>query len=499
MSILKKLAGETALYGLSSILGRLLTFVFLTPYLTRKFVPDQMGLQIDLYAWAAFLMVIFTYRMETALFRFGSKKENRFDAFRTASGAIFGSTLTLVLILVLLSQPIANFLEYPNHSAYIVCFAFILGFDALAAIPFALLRLQGKAMRFASIKLLNLFIHLGAILFFLEFCPFLAENEILGAQNWYNPDIGIAYIFIANLIASAITFALLLPTYFSERAEKGEEGFNTDLLKEMLVYAAPLVVAGFAGIINEVLDRTLLKMMLTGDLETRMAQVGIYGACYKISIFMNLFTQAFNYAAEPFFFKNQDREDSRKLYAGVAYLFALVGCFAFLGITLFMDIAQYFVGEDYREGLSIVPILLLANLCLGLYYNVAVWFKLSNQTKYGAYIALIGASVTLVLNLILIPMIGYMGSAWATLACYATMVVVAYAWGQKHYPIPYPIRKILSYFALAISLYLLFSAIKPSLGMHSLMGYLLSIFLLGIFAGIVWLSEQKTIAKLIKK
>lgn len=483
---------------MSSILGRLLTFVFMTPYLTRKFARDEFGIQIDLYTWAAFLMILFTYRIETALFKFGHEKKNRFSAFRTASSAIFGSTAVLLLLLLLFSQSIADFLEYPEHSGYVVCFAFILSFDALSAVPFALLRLQGRAKLFAGIKLFNLFIHLGFLLFFLEFCPYLASHRILGADKWYHANIGIAYVFIANLIASVFTFALLLPVYISERAKKEGEGFNAQLLKDMLIYVMPLVIVGVAGVINEVLDRFLLKLLLKGDLATRMTQVGIYGACYKIAIFMNLFTQAFNYAAEPFFFKNEDRKDSKKLYAAVAYLFTLVGCFVFLGISLFMDLLQYFVGGEYREGLGVVPILLLANLCLGLYYNVAIWFKLSDKTKYGAYIALIGAAITIGLNSILIPILGYMGSAWATLVCYASMTFMAYRWGQKHYPIPYPVRKIASYLGLALAIYLVYGSLKPSLGTHSFMSYFASLFLLGIFAVIVWLSEQKIIKRLLK-
>jgi len=360
MSLLKKLASETALYGLSSIIGRLVTFVFLTPYLTRKFLPDEMGVQTDIYAWAAFLMIIFTFRMETAFFRFGSKAENRWAAFRTALGSVGSVAIGLGLLLSLLSQPIASALEYPNHPEYIICFALILGLDAGAAIPFALLRLEGRAKKFAVVKLANLFIHLGSILFFLEIAPDYFPSI-------YSPTVGIGYVFLSNLLASAVTFLLLLPHYFwrSEEGDGDEEeqtepqgwGFDRALFNQMLYYALPLVVAGFAGIVNEVLDRVLLKWMLEGTVEERIYQVGIYGACHKISIFMSLFTQAFNYAAEPFFFKNAERSDSQEIYADVTYLFALVGCSAFLGITLFMEIVQYYVAEGYREGLVVVPIL----------------------------------------------------------------------------------------------------------------------------------------------
>ncbi|MCP4443012.1 MAG: polysaccharide biosynthesis protein [Aureispira sp.] len=499
MSLLKKLAGETALYGLSSILGRLLTFVFLTPYLTRKFMPDQMGIQTDIYAWAAFLMIIFTYRLETTFFRFGSKKEDRPTAYRTASISLIASTVVLVATLLIFAQPIATWLEYPDHANYIVYFAFILGFDALSALPFALLRLESKAMRFAVIKLLNLFIHLGAILFFLELGPTLAEKQLLGADSWFNPDMGIGYVFLANLLASAATFILLAPNYFRKVGKQAVQAiFDKELLKKMLWYAFPLVLAGFAGIINEVLDRTLLKAYLPGTLNERLTQVGIYGACYKISIFMNLFTQAFNYAAEPFFFRNADRKNAQPLYANIARLFALVGSLGFLGIMLYMDIVQYFVAAAYREGIVVVPILLLANLFLGLYYNAAVWFKLTNRTKFGAYIAVIGASLTILLNLILIPRIGYMGSAWATLACYVVMVGFAYYWGQKYYPIPYPVAKILFYIGLAVAVYFVHIYTKPLLPASLIVSLGYSTILFLVYVLIVWKIDGPQLRKIIK-
>ncbi len=503
MSLLKKLAGETALYGLSSILGRVLTFVFLTPFLTRIFADDraQIGIQTDLYAWTAFLMVIFTYRMETAFFRFGSKKEDRPTAYKTAKNSVLATSILLVSLLILLAKPIANWLEYPQYSNYIIWFAFILGFDALCAIPFAYLRLEGKALRFASIKLSNLFIHLGFVLFFLQIMPSYFPQ-------YYDPNLGIGYVFIANLIASGFTLLLLLPSYFDRPNHQPDQQaiFDKILLQKMFFYALPLVFAGFAGIINEVLDRILLKNLLEGDASARLVQVGIYGSCYKIAIMMNLFTQAFNYAAEPFFFRNANKKFAKKLYGQIAFLFTLVGCLGFLGIMLFMDIAQYFVGSSFREGLVIVPVLLLANLFLGLYYNVAIWFKLSNQTRYGAYIALIGASITIMANLILIPLMpslgypGYLGSAWATLFCYTIMLLMAYWWGQKHYPIDYPVRKILMYVFIAISIFLFYSfGLKPYLIPQTLLAYFSSLTLLLSYLFIIYFLDGKTIKNIVQK
>ncbi len=509
MSLLKKLAGETALYGLSSILGRLLTFVFLTPFLTNIFNDDraQIGIQTDIYAWAAFLMIIFTYRMETAFFRFGSKKEDRATAYKTATTAVVATTTVLMLSLIALSQPCANQLGYPEQANYIIWFAFILGFDALSAIPFALLRLEGKALKFASVKLVNLFVQLGFVLLFLYVLP----NYY---PQYYDSDMGIGYVFIANLLASGVTFLLLLPTYWYKVVEDEEERmidqtfaavFDKQLLKKMLLYSMPLVLAGFAGIINEVLDRILLKAHLPGDPDMVLQQLGVYGACYKIAIFMNLFTQAFNYAAEPFFFRNADKKFAKKLYADIAYLFALVGTFGFLSIMMFMDIVQYFVGSNYREGLIIVPVLLLANLCLGLYYNVAIWFKLSNQTKYGALIAVIGAFITIVGNILLIPFFiragypGYLGSAWATLFCYAFMLFIAYLLGQKHYPVPYRIGRIVFYICFVVFLYLSYSYfVKPQLLVNSVFSYVVSVSILGMYIGFIFVIEGKRIREILK-
>lgn len=489
--MIKKLAGQTALYGLSSILGRLLTFVFLTPFLTYIFNEDrtQMGIQTDIYAWAAFLMVLFTYRIETAFFRFGVKKEGRATAYKTATRAMLFTTVIGVSLLVGLAQPIAAALGYEDKSHYIQWFAFILGFDALVALPFALLRLQGRALKFALVKLLNLLLHLGGVLWFLYVLP----NYM---PSWYDATMGIGYVFLANLMASAATFLVLLPDYYktinTNAKQKQAAVFDKALLRRMLWYALPLVVAGFAGIVNEVLDRILLKAYLPGSSTMVLAQLGVYGACYKIAIFMNLFTQAFNYAAEPFFFKNVEKDYAKQLYANVALLFTLVGCLGFLGILLFMDVVQYFVAPNYREGLVIVPMLLLANLCLGLYYNVAVWYKLSDKTRYGAIIALCGAAITIVANLILIPWFvergqaGYLGSAWATLACYVGMMVLAYGLGQKHYPIPYPIVRMVSYIGLAVLFYLCYSQwLRPLWGNATWSSYGMSGVLFLLYLGII--------------
>ncbi|MEM7103486.1 MAG: polysaccharide biosynthesis C-terminal domain-containing protein [Bacteroidota bacterium] len=507
MSLIKKLAGETAIYGLSTIIGRVLNYL-LVPLYTRIFLTAEYGIVAELYAYVGFLSVIFIYRMETAFFRYGTEKENRQKAYSTALTSLFGSTLFFVAALLLLSQPIANALEYPDQQKYIIWFAFIIGFDALAALPFARLRLENKALRFAVIKLINIGLNIGINLFFLLLCPWLVTKGYEGIYKIYNPELGIGYIFIANLVASAVTILLLSPYYFSERQNsKGITRrvpvflnglFDRALWKKMLFYAGPLVIVGFAGIINEMLDRGLLKQLLDGDLDFRTGQIGIYSANYKIAMLITLFTTAFTYAAEPFFFSNAKREDAQKIYATVAQLFTAIACLGFVGILLYIDIFKYFVGEEFRSGLSVVPILLLANICLGLYYNLAVWFKLTDRTIMGAYISGGGAIITIILNIILIPKIGYIGSAWTTLFCYSTMVIASYFLGQKFYPVPYKTGRILLYILLAMFVYGISIPVRTYFGPGSIMVFVSATVLLLTYLSILCALEKEHVMAFVR-
>lgn len=444
MGLLKTLAKETAIYGISSILMRVLTFAILTPYLTRIFLEEQQefGLQSYLYAWTAFLMVLFTFRLETALFKFASNNSNKEAVFLHLFKITFGLSAFLTILIVLFSGSIATFIEYPDKQSFILMFAGILFFDTLSALPFALLRLQSKPYRFAIIKMVNLTLHIGLILYFYSLLP--GSNVTM----YFPEDWGIGFVFVANLTASIGTFLLLLPTVFSSLNSRSQQNVSTDFSSTVFQYSWPLVIASTAGIVNELIDRLMLKELLEGGLDERMSQVGIYSACYKIAILINLFTQAFNYAAEPFFFRNESKENARALYAKVTLLYTLVACIAMGGICMNLNIFQYFIGSSYREGLVIVPVLLVANLFLGLYYNVAIWYKLSGQTKYGASIGVFGAGITILANIALIPLFiqwgryGYEGSAWATLICYASMLIAAAYFGRKQYPIPYAFSKI---------------------------------------------------------
>lgn len=484
--LLKKLVSQTAIYGLSSIVGRLLNYL-LVPIYTRVFTATQYGAVTELYSYIGFLMVLYTYGMETAYFRYVKESEHPSETvYSTAFWSLAGSTALLTAVLLLLSPTLSVSLGYANHTNYLVYILLILGFDTLTALPFAKLRYDEHPKRFAFVRIANIVVSIGLNLFFLVACPILSPKTAL-VSSWYNPSFGIGYIFISNLTASAITLALLLP-----ELKQLKWNIDTPLLKKMLLYGLPLIVVGLAGSINEMLDRVILKYLLPYDSATNMAQLGIYGACYKLSILMTLFTQAFKMGAEPFFFAQAKEKNAPQTYAYITRYFTIVGLFIFLGVMLFLPIIKHFIGTNYHQGLAIVPILLLANLCLGIYYNVAIWYKLTNKTALGATISVFGAFVTIVLNLIWIPTMGYIGSAWATLACYAAMMIVSYIWGQQHYKIPYPIVAMAAYLLLALFLWQLdvqwLSATTHKIPM---LNYILKIMLLVVYLNVVLIVERK--------
>ncbi len=451
--MIRKLAGQTAIYGLSSIIGRLLNYL-LVPLYTYTFAPEAYGTVTELYAYAGFLMVLFTYGMETAFFRYSGNIGNPRKVFSTAFTSLLFTTLLLSGVLIAFRYPIAARLHYSGHEQYIVWFALIIGLDALASIPFARLRAEEKPVRFATVKVLNIGINIGLNLFFIVLCPWILRSEGLSAFHAiigriYDPTIGVGYIFISNLVASAATLLILLPELRRSRLS-----IDPVLWRKMVLYSLPLMFVGFAGIINEMLDRVLLKFLLPYSIEKNTALLGIYGANYKLSILLTLFIQAFRYAAEPFFFQQAGHENAPKLYARVLNWFVIAGMCIFLFILLYLDILKYFIGPKYHSGLNVVPILLMANLMLGIYYNLSIWYKLTDKTVYGALISIGGAVITVVLNILWIPVLGYMGSAWATLICYGSMVLASWWLGRKYYPVPYKIARIAGYILLGSLIYL---------------------------------------------
>ncbi len=465
MNPLKRLAGQTAIYGISSILGRIINFL-LVPLYTRIFVPEEYGVVTVMYTFVAVLLVLLTYGMETAFFRFSEKSPQQRDTIFSTSLFSVLSTSALFMILVLVFRhPIATAMRYPDHMEYVVLLGMIVGLDAISAIPFARLRASNKALKFVVIKLAGILMNIGMVLFFLLLCPRIMADGSSGLQSFvghiYHPSIGVGYVFIANLIATVFTLALLLPDMLSARAR-----FDRHLLRQMLVYSLPLMVAGLAGWVNEALDKLLLRYLLPEHIAA--AEVGIYGAVYKLSIMMTIFIQAFRFAAEPFFFSQAATRNARELYARIMNYFVAACLLIFLGITLFIDIVKHFIGPEYHEGLPIVPILLLANLFLGVYFNLSIWYKLTGQTRYGAYFSIIGALITILLNLLLIPRFGYAGSAWTTLICYSSLALLSYWYGQKHFAIPYHLGRLFSLISAAIAIYFIsqYTSSLPAIWMY---------------------------------
>jgi O-antigen/teichoic acid export membrane protein len=482
---MRKLASQTAIYGLSTIVGRFLNYLMVPLYTEVLKNTSDYGVVNQLFAYTGFLMVLYSYRMESAFFRFGTPEADRARAYTTGLGAMIGSSLVFSVLLLLCSEGIADALRLSDHPEYVRYFALILGLDALCELPFARLRLEQRPKRFVGIKLTNIGINIGLNLFWLVFCPW-ADAQGMDWVRWvWQPDVQVGYIFLANVVASGVTLLLLLPEF---RLQGGF--FDRVLLGKMLWYAAPLIVVSMAGVVNEMLDRAILIYLLPGDLEWNRSQLGIYGANYKLAMLITLFTQAYRYAAEPFFFRTANSEQSPQIIADAAKWFTLASSVAMLGVLLFLPELKYFLRKpEYHDGLGVVPILVLANVLLGVYFNVSVWFRIKDKTALGAGIALAGAAITVVLNLLLIPVMGYYGSAWATLACYAFTCVVTWYVGQRHYPVPYPIGRMALYIGLALAVYGVMRFYLPNLGENGMFGWRVCLFL--GYVGFLGLLEMK--------
>ncbi|MDC0204224.1 oligosaccharide flippase family protein [Flavobacteriales bacterium] len=451
---LKQLANQTAIYGLSSVIGRLLNYL-LVPLYTRYFLPAEYGVVTEMYAYVAFLVVVLTYGMETAFFRFSKKENDANVVYSTTLISLLVTSLIFVGLIFSSSSSIADWMGYHNHKEYIEWFAIIIGLDAISSISFASLREKNKAIRFAVIRLINIFVNIGLNIFFIVYKEY-----------------GIEYIFISNLISSIVTIVLLFPEML-----KSIWIFDNRLWKKMMVYALPLLIAGLAGMTNETIDRILLKHLLPNP-DVASSELGLYGAFYKLSIIMILFIQTFRFAAEPFFFTQEKEGKSRKIYADVMKYFTIITAIIFLIVTIFYDLIKQFIGNEYHDerGFLVVSILLLANLFLGMYYNLSIWYKLTDKTKYGAYLSIFGAFITLTLNFMFIPIIGFVGSAWATLACYFSMTIASFYLGEKHFPIPYNLKRIGLYLLVMLSIYLIIAITDINMWINSL--YLLAFIIL---------------------
>jgi O-antigen/teichoic acid export membrane protein len=443
---LKKLAGQTVIYGLSSIVPRFLNYL-LVPFYTRIFIPSEYGVITELYAYVTFFIIILTYGMETGFFRFSEMDYDNEKVYSTSLISLLVTSILFILVIFLFANPIAASIGYGQHTVYIKWLGLILALDAVSAIPFARLRSENRAVTFSTIKIISVIVNIGANFFFLLICPLLIRHGYTFFKSFYNPELGVGYVLISNLIASAITLLILLPRVFRFRFV-----FDTVLWKKMIIYSLPLLIAGLAGTVNESLDRVVLKHLVP-DSTNAMRQLGLYGANVKVAVLMTLFIQMFRFAAEPFFFNHSKDHDSRSLFAQTTKYFSIFGLIIFLGVMLYMDLVKYFIGVDYRSALGIVPVLLMANFFLGIFYNLSIWYKLTNRTIYGAYITLIGAGITVLFNFVFVPHYGYYAAAYAHLVCYVVMVLISYFVGQKYYPVKYDVSSFLFYFTVAILIF----------------------------------------------
>lgn len=449
MNPFRKLIGDTAIYGVSSIVGRFLNW-WLVPYYSVLFLPDEYGVVTNLLAYEAFLLIMLTYGMETGYFRFASRSDQPGKVYSTSQLPLLITSSLFLGIILLFAQPVASLIGYAAHPEYIRILAAVVAIDAFTSIPFAKLRLDNRPIKFATIKMVNIGLNIGFNLFFLSLCPLILHHFPDNPVKWvYSADIGVGYVFISYLLASLSTLLLLYKEIFSM-----EWAIDKALLKQMLNYSYPILIIGVAGMVNQNIDKILIPFLVPDD-QNPMFQVGIYGANYKLAVLMNMFIQAFRYAFEPFFFSRSSSSatDDPGLYAAVMKYFVIFGMLIFLGMTLYIDIIKLIIDPGYHEGLKVVPLILLANLFFGIFFNLSIWYKIKDMTIYGAYIALIGAAVTLALNIILIPVMGYMGSAIAVLVCFFLMMVITYFWGQKYYYIPYNLQRLAVYILTGVAFY----------------------------------------------
>lgn len=453
MNPLKKLAGQTLIYGLSSVVPRFLSY-FLVPLHVYVFKnPADYGIVGDLYGLVVMLNIILIYGMETAYFWFCKKENDTDKVYSTSLISLVTTSLIFIFLTFWFSRPIAGALEYPHHPEYIWWFGLIIGVDAMCAIPFVKLRRENKALRFASLKLLNVGVNVVLTLLFLLVLPAI-HNHIIPLPLWiYSPKIGVGYIFIANVIASLTTLMLLYKDFRIKLT------FDFVLWRKMLKYALPLLLAGLAGGVNDAIDRQFLKYMLPDSVHPIM-QLGIYFANLKVAVILVVFIQTFRFAAEPFFFNYEKEKDSKTVFADIMKYFVVFCLIILIATIVNINIIKYlFLTKNYWPGLRIVPIMLLANLFIGIYLNLSIWYKLSGKTMYGAYIILIGSMITITINYLFVARYGYYASAFARLACYVVMTIICYTLGKKYYNIPYDLKEIGRYtflcFLIFIPVYLL--------------------------------------------
>ena len=444
---LGSLVGQTAIYGLSSIIGRFLNYL-LVPLYTYKIAAESGGYGIvtNLYAYTALLLVLLTFGMETTFFRFSNKEGvNPDKAYSTAALSVGTVSLVFILLVTLFLHPICHVLGYESHPEFVEIMAIIVAFDAFQAILFARLRYENKALKFAALKLLFIVVNIGLNLFIFLVAPGLKESHP-SLMGWYDNSYQVGYIFIVNLICTS-----LITLGFIPEMKKLGNGLDFHLLKQMLKYTWPILLLGLAGILNQVADKICYRFIVPG--QEGEVQLGIYGACVKIAMIMAMITQAFRYAYEPFVFGGKrDKEDKRNQAVVMKY-FIIFTLFAFLAVVMYLPILKHIIKSDYWEGLRAVPIVMMAEIFMGIYFNLSFWYKLIDETWWGAIFSAVGCVVLLAINFIFVPRYGYMACAWGGFAGYGTCMVLSYFVGQKRAPIPYDLKSALVYFAIAVVLF----------------------------------------------
>lgn len=443
---IKKLAGETAVYGLGTMVPRFLNYLLVPLYTKFVFSEAEYGQVTLLYSYVAILLVLLTFGMETAFFRYANKSENPKKVFNTSTTSILITAIFFLLIVFVFVDDISRLIQYPSNNEYVLIIAVIIAIDAITALPFAFLRYQNKAIKFSSIRVISVVITISLNLIFLVVIPNYFGDNYKELPVYRSTNL-VSFVFIANLIGSLSTLLMLSKEFRSFKLK-----IDTVLLKKMLNYGLPILIISFSFMITEVADKILLKYLLPNRVDAD-SQLGIYAASYKLAIIMMLFIQMFRYAAEPFFFSEADKKDAKKTYSKVMTLFVAFTWVIFLLVMLYINLFKHFIGEAFWPGLKIVPIILSAKLFLGIFYNLSVWYKLTNKTFYGAIIALVAGTITIVLNVLLIPRFGYMGSAWANFVSYLAIIIISFIWGRKIYRVNYDIKKILLYTFVALGIY----------------------------------------------
>ncbi|MGV3561169.1 polysaccharide biosynthesis protein [Larkinella arboricola] len=500
MSGFKKLASDTALYGISTILGRMLYWL-MVPLHTRVFPrTGEMASNVELFSYVPVLLLVYTLSLETAFFRYASRqKEDKQKVFNETLSIVLAISVISTALIILLAPQIADWLDYPGQETFISWVAMIAATDAIVAIPFARLRVENKAREFVKAKLINIVINVALNVFFLVICPQIYNGDYLlflqpAIDLFYDPSVGPGYIFLANLIANLVYFVLLRKTFAGFRFQ-----LDKPQVKVLLAYSFPLMLTALAGSINMLTDRWFLRPLLPEGFYPGLTSedvLGIYGNCYKLSVFMTLAIQSFKFAADPFFFSRAEDKNAPGLLAEVNKWFIIICVIIWVGISLNLDWIGLFIGKTYRQGLGVVPILLLANLVLGVYYNIAFWFKLSDKTAYGTVITVLGAGVTVILNVLLIPIMGYMGCAVAYLVSSVVMCVTCYLLGEKHYPVPYDVFSALIYVFSGGLLIYMASQIEISNLWVSIPYHML---LLLLYIGTMLVMERKTFGPLLAR